>query len=65
MSAGGMDNIVLRTLRKYSAGFVGCLSNVTLAADNSIDLIVNADEGRNIRQCRSDTRRQRRSLLDT
>ena len=63
--AGGMDNIVLGTLRKYSTGFVGCLSNVTLAAvpagsrghdvtlaaDYAIDLTGDADDGRNIRQC--------------
>jgi len=57
-AAGGMDNIVLGTLNKYASGFVGCLSNVTLAADYAIDLIADADDGRNVRQC-SDLRSRR------
>jgi len=66
--AGGMDNIVLGTLRKYSTGFVGCLSNVTLAADYAIDLTGDADDGRNIRQCSrvpAGLRRRQRRHLDT
>jgi len=58
-----MDNIVLGTLHKYTSGFVGCLSNVTLATDYSIDLIVDADDGRNIRQCSDDGVRRRRRRL--
>jgi len=59
--AGGMDNIVLGTLHKYSSGFVGCLSNVTLASDYAVNLIRDAVDGRNIRQC-PDARRLRRHL---
>ena len=69
LCAGGMDNIVLGTLRKYSTGFVGCLSNVTLAADYAIDLTGDADDGRNIRQCSRAPaglrRRRQRRHLDT
>jgi len=59
-AAGGMDSIVLGTLHKYTSGFVGCLSNVTLANDYSIDLIADADDGRNVRQCSDDERHRRR-----
>ena len=59
---GGMDNIVLGTLHKYLSGFVGCLSNVTLATDYSIDLIRDADDGRNVRQCSDARRRLRRRV---
>jgi len=55
--AGGMDNIVLGTLHKYSSGFVGCLSSLTLATDYSVDLFDGADDGRNLRQCNSDGQR--------
>jgi len=61
-----MDSVVLGTLHKYSSGFVGCLSNVTLAADYSIDLIrKTATDGRNVRQCSDRRRRRRRVSLDT
>lgn len=47
-----MDNIVLGTLHKYSSGFVGCISNVTLTSNYVIDLVEDADRGsRNVGHC--------------
>ena len=46
-----MEEIVHNTLKKYKSGFVGCISNVTLATDYTIDLIKQAASGQNIQQC--------------
>lgn len=50
---GGMEDIVLSTKKRFKSGFVGCVSNITLATDYHIDLIGEAAEGQNIQQCSS------------
>lgn len=49
--SGGMDDIVHSTLKKYTSGLVGCISNVTLATNFHIDLIGQASDGQNIKAC--------------
>lgn len=50
---GGMDNIVLGTLHKYSSGFFGCIANFTLTTNvtTNIDVMADAEGGRNVAQC--------------
>ena len=49
--SGGMDDLVHKTLHKYSTGFSGCIEYVTIATDYHIDLIGEAEDGQNIAQC--------------
>ena len=51
LSAGGMEDIVHNTLRKYTIGYQGCISSATLATDYRLQLIDDADDGSNISRC--------------
>jgi len=49
--SGGMDDVVHGTLFKYTSGFVGCISNITLGEDYELNLMKEADDGSNISRC--------------
>jgi len=51
---GGMEEVLHQTFKKYTTGFNGCVTNVTLATDYHIDLMAEAAEGRNIVKCASE-----------
>ena len=51
--SGGMREIVHSTLKKYKTGFSGCIANVTIATDYTLDLLGEAVAGENIRQCKT------------
>jgi hypothetical protein len=46
-----MEDVVHNTMLKYTKGFVGCISDVTLATDYHIDLMAEVSEGQNILEC--------------
>ena len=49
--SGGMEDISVQTNRRYLSGFIGCVTNVTLATDYKIDLMADATYGQNINRC--------------
>jgi hypothetical protein len=52
--AGGMPQVAQSTVGKFSSGFIGCISNLTLATDYKVDLMDEVRDGRNVEQCRPD-----------
>lgn len=48
---GGMTDILHLSFGKYSSGFVGCISQLTLATDFHLRLVSQADSGLNIEAC--------------
>ncbi|XP_070563063.1 pikachurin-like [Ptychodera flava] len=48
---GGMNDIVELSQRRYASGLSGCLQSVTLATDYHLDLIADATDARNIKEC--------------
>lgn len=49
-----IDEVAHATLHKYTQGFGGCLKDVVLATDYKIDLMAEATDGENMRQCTTD-----------
>jgi len=49
-----MEEVLHQTFKKYTTGFSGCVTNITLATDYHIDLMAEAAEGRNIVKCASE-----------
>ncbi|XP_033738487.1 pikachurin-like [Pecten maximus] len=52
---GGMPNVSQNTLRKFTQGFDGCIASLMLAEDYDIRLVEEAQNGRNILPCRTES----------
>ncbi|CAH1774566.1 unnamed protein product [Owenia fusiformis] len=48
---GGIPDMVHRTHRKYTKGFIGCIHQLTLATDYHVQLTGEASDGQNIQPC--------------
>ena len=46
-----VDQLSQKTLRKFTTGFVGCISNLTLAATHHVKLMDDVTDGENVREC--------------
>ena len=49
--AGGIQDVLENTQRKFTSGFVGCISDLTLAEDYPMKLVEKAQSGRNVHSC--------------
>ncbi|ESO03052.1 hypothetical protein HELRODRAFT_80670, partial [Helobdella robusta] len=48
---GGMDDITFKTFYKFHSGFIGCISDLSFLPTRRVNLIAEADEGFNIKEC--------------
>ena len=53
VTIGGMhvDQLAHNTLKKFTTGFEGCISDLTLAAKHHVDLMEDVEDGENIHEC--------------
>ena len=53
VAAGGMkvNEMAEKTLKKFTTGFEGCISSLTLSATHHVQLMDDVMDGENVREC--------------